>query len=294
MPSEQMIKIFCIGGSGLIGSRIIELLSSKYQFTLLSRSTGVDITNPQTLKAIEKDHEHPIILHLAGKTDVDSCEEDKERGREGEAWKANVLGVSNIIEAACKTNKKIIYFSTDFVFDGEKGNYSETDTPNPINWYGITKYEGEKIITSSSLPHLIIRPAYPYRANEFEKKDFLHTIILRLKNHERIQAVVDHIFTPTFVDDIARALDALLQQDSIGVYHIVGSQSLTPYEAAVKIADTFGFDKTLISKVTLKEFFAGRAPRPFNLSMKNDKISSLGVKMKTFDEGLQQVMINSV
>lgn len=226
---------------------------------------------------------------MAAKTDVDGCEKDKILGINGDAWKINVVGTRNVAEACKKSNKKLIYISTDFVFDGEKeSEYSEEDKPNPINWYATTKYEGEKIVQNSNLNWIIARLAYPYRAN-FQRKDFVRNLIRFFKNKEPLSMVTDHIMTPTFIDDVAFALDKLLKNNSKGIFHIVGSSFLSPYDAAIKIAEVFAFDKTLVRTTTRKDFFKDRAPRPFRLAIKNDKIQKLGIKMKTFEEGLNKI-----
>jgi len=287
------MKIFGIGVSGLVGSRIVELLRDKYQIDNLSLDTGVDITNPETLDVIRNDKDHEIVLHLAAKADVDGCEADKSLGKDGAAYKINAGGVENVINSCKESSKKIIYVSTDFVFDGENNpdeGYTEEDNPNPINWYSETKYEGEKIVKNSGLEFLIIRLAYPYQQKDFElKKDFVHAIMNRLKNNQQVMAITDHIMTPTFLDDFAAAIDVLIQNDSTGIYHTVGSEALTPYDATLMIADKFNLDKSLINKTTRAEYFKNKAPRPFNLTMNNDKIEKLGVKMKTFSEGLELI-----
>jgi len=204
------------------------------------------------------------------------------------AWGANVFGTKNIIDACQKSSKKLIYISTDFVFDGKKETYSEEDIPNPINWYGKTKYEGEKIVQQLSIPWIIARIAYPYRAN-FIKKDFVRGLIDKFQNKENLQMVSDHIMTPSFIDDIAYALHALIKNNSTGIFHVVGSEFVSPYEVAIKIAKVFGFPKNNIRKTTRSDFFRNRAPRPFQLALRNDKIKSLGVKMRGFEEGLKEV-----
>jgi dTDP-4-dehydrorhamnose reductase len=291
----MMIKIFGIGVSGLVGSRIIELLRDNYSIDNLSLDTGVDITNPATLDTIRHDTEHPFVLHLAAKADVDGCEKDKALGEDGAAYKINVNGTENVVNACKDGNKKIIYVSTDFVFDGENppaGGYSEEDIPHPVNWYSETKYMGEEIVKKSGLDFLIIRLAYPYQQKEFAlKKDFVHAIIARLKDNQPVMAVTDHIMTPTFLDDFAIGIDVLIQHNATGIYHTVGSQPLSPYRAALMIAEKFGFDKSLIQKTTRAEYFKTRAPRPFNLSMNNVKITKLGAKMRTFAEGLEEINI---
>src|SRR3989344_7205530 len=106
------MKIFTIGGSGMVGSRITELLGSKYSFDDLSLTNGVDITDPASLSIVKNDIEHEVVIHLAAKADVDSCEADKSLGESGDAWKINIGGVKNVVNACLPTKKKLIYIST--------------------------------------------------------------------------------------------------------------------------------------------------------------------------------------
>ena len=288
------MKIFTIGGSGLVGSRITDLLKEKkYEIDDLSLTSGVDITDPSSLDIIKNDTEHEVVLHLAAKADVEGCELDKPLGEKGAAYRINVNGTQNVAEACLASKKKLLYISTDFVFDGAKElpyKYTEDDQPNPVNWYAMTKYKGEEVVEKSGVDYAILRIAYPFRADEFPlKKDFVHAIMGRLANNQPIAAVTDHIMTPTFIDDIAFAIDAVINNNAQGIYHVVGGQSLTPYDAFMLMADQFEYNKSLISKITREEFFKGKAPRPFNLSISNAKIEKLGVKMRSFEEGLKTI-----
>lgn len=283
------MKILGTGLTGLVGSRVVELLKDKYEFENLSRSSGVDIADKNQVLEKIKNSDARIILHLAGKTDVDGCEKDKALGQNGEAWRINVEGTRNVANACLQANKKLIYISTDFVFDGTKDVYLEEDVPNPINWYAQTKYEGEKIVKKLKSSWIIARISYPYRAS-FLKHDFFRAIFDRLKKGQTVKAITDHIFTPTFIDDIAFALDVLIDNDCQGIFHVAGSQSLTPFDAANLIADEFRLDKSKINKTTRAEFFYNRAPRPFQVALKSDKITKLGIRMKTFEEGLKEIL----
>lgn len=285
-------KIIGLGLNGLVGSRVTELLKDEYDFVALSRSTGVNITEAQSLTTLKDYPDAKFVLQFAAKADVDACEKDKNLGEEGEAWKINVEGTKNVAEICRELGKKIVYISTDFVFDGEKEQgdfYTESDMPNPINWYSKTKYEGEKRVEESGAPYIILRLAFPYRAEFEPKKDFVRAIIDTLKNGNEIKGVKDQIFCPTLIDDIALALDVLIKNDATGIYHAVGSEALTPFEAAIKISEIFDLDKNLIKETTREEFFRDRARRPFNLQLRNARIDQLGVKMKGFSEGLTEI-----
>ncbi len=292
IKSMNRTKILGTGVNGLVGSRVIEVLQEKYEFENISRSTGVDISDREQVMLAVSSSDASMVLHLTAKTDVDGCEKDRSDGESGEAWKINVNATHHLVEACKEAGKKLIYVSTDFVFDGVNpppGGYSEEDTPHPINWYAITKQKGEEIVLHSGLPYMIIRPAFPYGRPFIKKKDFVQAILGRLQSGQSITAVKDQIFMPTFIDDIAYALDTLIQANVTGIYHVVGSIALSPYEAALKIAEVFNCNTNLVQPTSRDIFFQGRANRPYNLTLKHDKIEQLGVKMRTFEEGLQEV-----
>jgi len=282
------MRIAAVGLSGLVGSRVLELLGNEHEFVQTGLSAGVDITKRDTIFDAIKKFNPDIVLNLAAKADVDGSEIDKSLGVDGEAWKLNVLGAQNVALACKEFGKKLIHVSTDFVFDGKEEFYNEDGLPNPVDWYGMTKYKGEEAVKGSGCNFIIARIAYPYRA-EFEKKDFVRAMLSRLKEGLSIKGVTDHIMTPTFVDDIALALNSLFIKDDRGIYHVVGSSSVSPYDAAMLIAEKFGLNQALISKTTREEYFAGKAQRPFRLFLKNDKIQKLGVEMKTFSQGIDEL-----
>lgn len=284
-----IIPVMATGLSGLVGTRVQDLLSHKYSFTDLSLATGVDITDIDAVDANIKNSPAGIILHMAAKTDVDSCEDDKIFLEEGNAWRINVTGTENIIAAGRKYSKKVIYISTDFVFDGVKGNYSEEDNPNPVNWYGVTKYEAEKKLLEANIDFSILRIAYPYRAEFGQKQDFVRRIISTLQDKKEIPALTDHVITPTFIDDIAFALDTFLVKNLTGIYHVVGNQNLSVNTAAKIINREFFNTSLTITPVLRTEYFKNRAYRPLNLSLKNDKIAKLGIKMNSFTQGLRKM-----
>lgn len=301
------MKILVTGLSGLVGSRFAELLKDSYEFEGITRESGVDITDEASINQKILSSDAQIILHLAAKTDVDGCEKDKEidekfldqKGSDQQewtskktAWVVNVLGTKYIVEACKKTNKKIIFISTDFVFDGNKSNdegYVEDDIQNPINWYGKTKYEGEKIVMNSELDWIIARLAYPYRANFAEKNDFFRIILQKLKGGQKLNMVMDHVMTPTFVDDFVYAIDSLIKTNSSGIFHTVGDQFISPFDAATLIARKFNLDKNLISQSSKAEYFKDKAQRPFFLGLRNDKIKKMGIKMRSFENGLEEI-----
>src|SRR4030042_6196951 len=229
------MKIIGTGLSGLVGSRVVELLSPSYSFENLSLETGVDITQKETVDAYLDRSDSPWVFHFAAKTDVDGAEKERNLGEKGSVWLVNVGATQYIVDACRRTKKRLLYISTDFVFDGKKDVYNEDDIPKPQGWYAVTKYEGEKRVTSLD-NGLVIRIAYPYRASDKVRPDFVNKIIARLKSGESIAAPGDKLFGPTFIDDIAHAIQVLVERNARGIYHVVGSEAISPYRAAQQIA----------------------------------------------------------
>lgn len=282
------IPILATGLSGMVGTKVTEILSDNFEFEDISLATGIDITDKKSVDRVISESASKIVLHLAAKTDVDSCEDDKILGEEGAAWQINVVGTENIIEAAKANGKRVIYISTDFVFNGTKDGYQEDDKPNPVSWYGYTKYQGEERLSSSDIGFTILRISYPYRNLFAQKKDFVHRIIDQLKIDGKIMAVRDHIITPTFIDDIAFGLSVFLKRHISGIYHLVGSSSLSA-EAATRLIRTVFNLSGEINPIDRSVYFKDRAFRPFNLTLRNDKIGKLGIRMSNFKEGLKTV-----
>jgi dTDP-4-dehydrorhamnose reductase len=282
------MRIIGTGLSGLVGSRIIELLSDTYQFEDISRKTGTDILDKEAVFKRVENSSAQIVLHLAAYTNVDKSEEDKEKKEESTAWKINVIGTENVLSACEKLNKKIIYLSTDMVFSGDKKlseKYDEEDERGAVGWYAKTKEEAEKLIERTSVPWIILRIAYPYRAKH-EKKEYVRVFKWLLEKRQQVKAVSDHYFTPTFIDDLAPVLKTLIDKELTGKFHATGDEIVSPFIAAKKVAEVFNLKKELVTEILSDEFFKGRAPRAYNLSLNNDKITKLGLKMHSFAEGL--------
>lgn len=275
------MNILGTGLSGLVGSRVTELLSPDFTFENLSLETGVDITDKTSVDTFFAKSAAPWVFHMAAYTNVQGAEKERDL-----AWKVNVLATEHIIDTCKKLGKKLLYVDTDYAFDGKKKSYTEEDTPNPLGWYAVTKSEGAKRVVTSG--GLVIRISNPYRANPVGKKDFVHKMLEWLQTGQVVTAPIDQIFTPTFIDDIAAALRVLVKLGASGIYHVVGS-SLSPFDAAQIIADVFGCNKKLIQQTTFATMFINRAPVPQYATLKNDKIQSLGVTMHSFNEGIAEV-----
>lgn len=274
-----MIRVAVSGASGLVGSRIIELLSDDFSFIPLSQRI-VDITKKDQVAQFFQDNQFDFFLHLAAYTNVDGAEVEKEK-----AYAINVEGTKNVFEQSVAKKINFIYISTDFVFDGKNPPFDEESKPNPISYYGLTKYQGEEIVGDEGM---IVRIAYPYRAQFEPKKDFVRSLCHLLRQKKQLMMVENALMTPTFIDDIAYGLKYLINNYSKQIFHLVGSQSLSPYEAGKLIAKKFNLSQDLISPISYEEYFKNKAKRPqFSqiISKKNHFHP-----MASFEEGLNQIV----
>jgi len=273
-----MLKIALTGADGLVGSRIVELLNNYFNFIPLPQAK-MDITDVQNVQNVLKEIEFDIFLHLAAYTNVAGAETNKEL-----CFKVNVDGTKNVFDVIQSKGKKFIYISTDFVFDGKTPPYFEDSVPNPIAVYAASKYEGEKIVKDKAM---IVRIAYPYRATFEPKRDFFRTFKSYLEQKKQLTMIADSLMTPTFIDDIAYGLKYLFNNFTPEIYHLVGSQSLSPYQAALKIAETFALDKSLIGKTTYDKYIKDKVALPKLADIRSKKNNFW--KMKSFEEGLEEI-----
>ncbi|HRN70041.1 MAG TPA: NAD(P)-dependent oxidoreductase [Candidatus Woesebacteria bacterium] len=273
-----MKKIAITGPNGLVGSRIIELLKNDFEFIPLSHK-DIDITDKELVAEQLKSIDFDILLHLAAYTNVEGAETDR-----SQAYLINVDGTSNIFHALENTNKKIIYISTDFVFDGTNPPYDENSKPNPLGYYALTKFNGEKVLQNTAM---IVRIGFPYGNIKSVKPDFIMRVKQLLEEGKTLNMITNSTITPTYIDDIAFALKHLMDNYSPEIFHIVGSKSYSPFETGKLIAKTFGLDEKLVREISYEEYSKDKAPRPqFSeiISIKNTF-----QKMKNLEEGLNEL-----
>jgi dTDP-4-dehydrorhamnose reductase len=284
------MDIIGTGLSGLVGSRVVSLLSPKHTFTDLSKETGIDLMDFSTVRSKIASSLSPWVFHFAAYTDVQGAEKEKDKKEESISWQVNVSATENIVNI-CKTiGKRLLYISTDYVFDGTKDEYEENDLPNPLSWYGRTKYEGELRVKTLGDQALIIRIANPYRSNPVGKKDFAHKMLERLTSGIDVEAPNDQLFCPTFIDDLSLAIEKLLEARASGYYHVVSFSPITPFEAAKEIASVFGISKAHITPTSYEQYFADKAHPPKHAHLKHGKIDALGVPLHSFHDGLLEVI----
>jgi len=285
------ILVAATGLTGLIGSRLEELLSRDFEWLGLRYEDGFDITSSEKVDKAISSFNGEAVLHLAAFTDLNAAW--KQRGdKTGMCYQINVEGTRNIAKACQKNGKYLIHVSTDAVFGGDKQSaYTEEDKPNPIEWYGQTKLWAEEEVAKSGVKAAIVRFAYPFRAGFEPKKDFVRKIIDQLKSGEEISMFGDTVFTPTFIDDIAVAMRAILTKKPAGIFHVVGSTQLPPLAAAEEIAKVFDLNEKLILPQKFDDYLkSGGRPYPKFAGLSNEKLKrEPGVTMRKFPEALEEM-----
>jgi dTDP-4-dehydrorhamnose reductase len=271
------MRLLITGGSGLLGSKIAEIAKARgfevysgynEHEAMIGTPIKFDISNKsQVSKALARIKPEAIV-HAASFTNVDKCEEDRYLAR-----KVNVEGTKNIVESSELHNSFLVHVSTDYVFSGEEGMYKETDEPAPINNYGLTKLEAEKIVTASSLDWCIARPSVIYGSTPAAGKDnFALWVLNKLEKKEPIRIITDQWVSPTLNTNLSEMILEIIERKLAGIYHLAGATSINRYEFATRIADTFQLDKTLITPTKSRDM-KWLAKRPKNTSLDIDKAS---------------------
>lgn len=264
-----MKKVLVLGGSGLVGSRFIELENNLFHLKAPG-SAELDILSEDSLKRFISSNSVDVVINFAAYTNVKEAQ--KEVGnKEGMVYRLNSQSVKNLAKISKQNNIHLVQISTEYVFDGKKeDSYLEEDPTCPINWYGQTKCLGEEFIKEEGGQFTIVRISMPFRSQFAPKKDIARVFLERLKNSQPITAITDSFIAPTFIDDIAGALAVLVSDRSLGTYHVVPPAPTTPFLFARLIAQTFELDSALIKETSFAEY-TKETP---NLFIKNSSLSS--------------------
>jgi dTDP-4-dehydrorhamnose reductase len=268
------LKLLITGASGLYGSKLAEIAVARnfevyscdiQNLSVYGNFVKLDISDKGLVEEALRKIKPDVVVHAATLTDVDKCELNKEL-----AWKVNVEGTKNIVEAAKSTGSFLIYISTDYVFSGEKGRYKETDKPDPINYYGLTKLKAEEIVQTQA-EYFIARPSVIYGSTPAAGKvNFALWLIETLLKRERVKIVTDQWNTPTLNANLAEMTLEVIERRLTGTYHLCGATRVSRLEFAELIADAFDLDKTLIDSA-LSSQFKWPAERPVDSSLDTSK-----------------------
>jgi len=287
-------RLLITGSNGMLGQRLVEFYNRNDKFELLCVSyedasylpdinySKLDLTDKKSVKKIVLDFYPDVIINTAAYTNVDKCETEKEA-----AYNTNVNAVEYLAKYGKITQSKVIHISTDYVFDGTEGPYTERERPEPIGYYGRTKLAGENALVSSGVNYAIVRTNVLYGISKYGRADFVKWVVNSLREGKQIKIVNDQINNPTFIDDLVVAVSRIIEFDKRGIYNIAGPEFLNRYEFTQKIADYFRLDKNLISEITTAELNQV-APRPLKSGLITLKAETeLGYKPHSIEETFQ-------
>jgi len=277
------------GVSGLLGNNVAYYFQDKYDvigqyfshkvFIQGIKTVSADIRTENSFGEIIATYEPDVVLHCASLTDIDFCENHKELTQ-----LVNNIGTSHIVQA-CKSSKiKLVYISTDSVYDGSKGNFQETDEVNSPNYYGLSKYEGEQAV--QKMKNSVILRTNIFGWNIQDKHSIAEWILYELLNHRRIKGFKNVYFSSIYTFDFARIVELILNKDLTGIYNCASSTSLSKYEFACILAKRLDLNQGLIEPIDINDFpFTARRGR--NLTMNVDKLCrDLGVALPTIEQSL--------
>lgn len=293
-----------VGGSSLLGYKLLEkannfeLYSSYNKNSIYSKNTEIikiDITNKEDCQKI-KELKPDIIVNTAALTNVDYCEQFKD-----DAYDVNVNGTKNLADIAQNLGCKFIHVSSDAVFSGERNAYTEEEEPNPINTYGKTKLESERVASKVS-NHLILRPSVLFgwipfkyvqqRDNSIKTMNFALWIIRKLFEKQKLSIVNDQFNTPTLADNLAENIIEMIIKDIQGIFHSSGISCINRLDFSKKLAKKFGYSDSRItpcSSIELKQI----AKRPLQSCLNCDKIMGKKVNLLEIDKAIE-IMYNQV
>lgn len=289
-------RILVIGSNGLLGQKLCEIIvrGAAYNLTIASieekpvlhvvgaQYMRVDITSKKEVKSLVHTCHPDVIINAAAMTNVDACETEREL-----CWRINVDGVENIVDAAKKRDTKVIHVSSDYVFDGKSGPYSEDDRPEPLSYYGKSKLASENLLRTSGVPYLIARTMVLYGFAPGVKANFALWLIDSLENKKNVTVVDDQLGNPTLVDDLAYGLIQGFELERTGIYNIAGRDIVSRYDFAQKLANVFNLDALLITPIKTSSLNQP-APRPLNSGLVTLKAEvELGYKPSSVEQGLR-------
>jgi dTDP-4-dehydrorhamnose reductase len=294
-------KVLITGANGLLGQHLTRLLLNKnYQVVATSRGESrlpfqpsanytyreMDIANALEVFPVMEQEKPDVVVHAAAMTQVDDCEL-----RPQQCERINVQGTSQVLTDAETYSSHFIYISTDFVFDGEQGNYAEDDDTKPISLYGFTKLQAESMVQTSTIPFAIVRTCLVYgNLLKGTRSNIVSWVKENLEQGKTIQVVSDQLRTPTYVEDLAKGIALIIENRATGIYHISGKDWLTPYDIALKTAAKYNLDAGKIVKVDAATFKQpGRRPLKTGFVIEKAR-RELGYEPMSFDEGLEKLM----
>jgi dTDP-4-dehydrorhamnose reductase len=282
--------ILVVGGAGLVGDALVRAWRARGAETaaavLRPRGPGfleLDMRDAERVRAVLAEMRPRVVAVPAANPHVDECER-----RPAETRRVNVEGTLNVARACREIGARMIFFSSDYVFDGARGSYTEEDPVSPLNEYGRQKVAAERGVLDADARGLVIRTTGVY-GWQAEPKNFVLQVRERLSAGLEMRVAADVRYNPTYAEDLAATVVALCESGASGVYHVVGADALARHEFAARVAAAFGLDARLVRPVPSAEF-ASPTLRPKLSSLRADKArAAVGTVPGGVDDGLRRM-----
>lgn len=291
------MKVFVTGVAGQLGYDVVNELCSRGHEVIASDVIGewngnvpyvsLDITDALAVERVILDVMPDVIVHCAAWTAVDAAEDESNQGK---VKAINVEGTQNMANAAKRVNAKMVYISTDYVFDGQGTEPWQPDCKEyaPLNVYGQTKLGGEQAVANTLEKYFIVRIAWVFGLNG---KNFIKTMLQVGKNHAQVRVVNDQIGTPTYTYDLARLLADMIETDKYGYYHATNEGGyISWYDFTKEIYRQAGMN-TEVLPVTTAEYGCSKAARPFNSRLDKTKLVESGFEpLPSWQDALERYL----
>jgi dTDP-4-dehydrorhamnose reductase len=285
-------RVLVLGGTGLVGNALYRFWRGRgSEVTATSRRRHelggfqpLDMTDPAGVKSVLAGFKPDLVAVPAANAHVDDCER-----RPVETRRVNVDGTLGVARACREFGVRMIFFSSDYVFDGVRGSYTEEDAVSPINEYGRQKAEAERGVLAADPRNLVIRTSGAY-GWQWEPKNFVLQLRARLSAGQNMKVASDVGYNPTYAKNLAEIVAALADAGAAGIFHVVGAQRLARHEFAVRAARAFGLDERLLQPVPYAEF-RSPTPRPKESSLSTAKVrATVKVAPIGADDGLRRMV----
>lgn len=289
------MRILVTGSNGLLGQKLSRLLQEDEDVYLIATARGrsavkvtrgeyhsMDISNRDSVESVLRFTKPEVIINTAAMTQVDDCETQRDA-----CWKANVTAVENLVRCCNALHIHLVHVSTDFIFDGSRGPLDENEIPRPVNYYGESKLAAEKIIQSASASWAILRTVLVFGiTQDMSRSNIVLWVKNSLEQNKTINVVNDQWRTPTLAEDLAMGCYLAARKRAKGIFNISGKDFMSPYDIAIRTAEFFKLDKSLI-KATDSTKFVQPAKRPARTGFIIEKArKELGYEPRSFEEGL--------
>jgi len=285
------LKLLVTGASGLLGHKIVQLaLKRGHEVYSLFNEHPTNFGNPVKLDLTNQSQVSETIIKLkpeaivqaAAYTDVDGCETNRDM-----AWKVNAEATKHVAIASANINSHITYVSTDYIFDGKKGFYSEEDQPNPISHYGYTKLKGEEFVKKHAKEWCITRTSAIYGWNQAKKLNFATWLINNLKQGKEVKALTDQYVSPTLNTNLAEMLLEIAERKTTGILNTAGATRISRHQFAIKLAEIFNLNTHLIKPARMNDM-SWRAKRPRDSSLNVSRANAiLNIKPLKLNKALE-------